>query len=120
MKLADFTHGFVLGDGAKGTALQAAGLPLRTCSALWNLERPEAVRAVHAAHVAAGAGWVSTNTFGASRACLANFGLSAPTEWVRKLYEAGVRCAREGAPGLPVLGSIAPTMARTARQWQEA
>ena len=36
-----------VGDGAMGTMLQQAGLPLDACPDNWNLERPEQVLTVH-------------------------------------------------------------------------
>jgi 5-methyltetrahydrofolate--homocysteine methyltransferase len=95
-----------MGDGAKGTALQEAGLPLGDAPERWNLERPEAVRAVHAAHAAARTAWVVTNSFGGNRGRLRQAGLE---HRLREVNAAAVRCAREGAPGLPVLGSLGPT-----------
>ena len=53
-------------DGGMGTMLQAAGLPAGHEPELWNLERPDAVRAVHARYLSAGADIVTTNTFGAN------------------------------------------------------
>ena len=54
-------------DAAMGTALMSRGLTGRAPE--WNLSHPEIVQAVHAAHVAAGAEVVLTNTFvGASAA----------------------------------------------------
>ena len=53
-------------DGAMGTMLQAAGLPAGREPELWNLERPEVVRALHGQYLAAGADIIATNTFGAN------------------------------------------------------
>ena len=58
-------------DGGMGTMLQAAGLPAGHEPELWNLERPDAVRAVHARYLSAGADIVTTNTFGANAVKLA-------------------------------------------------
>ncbi|HYS10765.1 MAG TPA: homocysteine S-methyltransferase family protein [Myxococcales bacterium] len=58
--------GTLLLDAAMGTALLGRGLVGRAPA--WNLTHPEMVQEVHAAHVAAGAEVVLTNTFvGASR-----------------------------------------------------
>ena len=54
-------------DGGFGTMAQAAGLPPGKDPCDWNLERPEAVVAIHRAYVEAGAEVVLTNTFGANR-----------------------------------------------------
>ncbi len=76
-------------DGGMGTMLQAAGLAPGEKPARWNLTRPDAVRAVHAAYLAAGCDIVTANTFGASP--LQAGGDSGA------LIAAGVRIAREAA-----------------------
>jgi len=53
--------GSLLLDAAMGTALMSRGLTGRAPA--WNLSHPNVVRDVHAAHVAAGAEVVLTNTF---------------------------------------------------------
>ena len=75
-------------DGGMGTMLQAAGLPAGYEPELWNLERPDAVRAVHAQYLAAGADIVTTNTFGANAVKLAGH----PVE---EIVTAAVTLARE-------------------------
>jgi len=47
--------------------IQAAGLPAGSDPTNWNLERPDAVTAVHRAYVEAGSDIVLANTFGANR-----------------------------------------------------
>ncbi|BDG61030.1 homocysteine S-methyltransferase family protein [Caldinitratiruptor microaerophilus] len=87
-------HGVVVFDGAMGTQLQARGLPAGGCPELWNLERPDVVRAIHADYVAAGAQVVETNTFGAVPLRLGHYGLA---DRVREINVAAVRLAREAA-----------------------
>ena len=55
-----------VGDGALGTALYAGGIASRRSFEDLNRSDPDRVRAVHAAHLAAGAEVISTNTFGAN------------------------------------------------------
>ena len=55
-------------DGGMGTQLQARGLAAGEIPELWNLTRPDDIRAVHAAYLAAGADVVYANTFGANPA----------------------------------------------------
>jgi methionine synthase I (cobalamin-dependent) len=94
-------------DGAMGTELIALGLRVRQeCPEAWNFERPDDVRAVHAAYAAAGAEAVQTNSFGATRPRLGRYGLG---ERVGDVCRAAVRLAREGAPGRWVIGSLGPS-----------
>src|SRR5256714_4393621 len=101
-----------------GTMLQAANLDLddfqghEACNEILNVTRPEVVRGVHDAYLAAGADLVETNTFGANLANLGEYGIS---ERIRELSEAGARLAREvvdgwSTPDRPryVLGSVGP------------
>ena len=45
----------VLGDGAIGTMLQAAGLMPGASPEIWNIEHPERMRVIHSAYADAGA-----------------------------------------------------------------
>ena len=74
-------------DGAMGTMLQAAGLPAGHEPELWNLERPQAVAAIHDAYLAAGADIITANTFGANAVKLAGHAVAA-------VAAAGVELAR--------------------------
>ena len=77
-------------DGAMGTMLHSAGVPLdRSLSGL-NLARPDLVRDLHAAYLAAGADIVQTNTFDANRPRLARAGLQ---DSVAEINIAGARLA---------------------------
>ncbi|HEY3490964.1 MAG TPA: homocysteine S-methyltransferase family protein [Candidatus Deferrimicrobiaceae bacterium] len=97
-----------LWDGAMGTMLQARGLlprgavPEELC-----LSNPESLTEIHAAYVAAGSMAVTTNSFGANRVKLAEYGLEAQ---VAQINAAAVGAARKAAgPGRLVAGSIGPT-----------
>ena len=61
----------LLCDGAMGTQLMARGMHAGECPELWNVTRPDDVRAIHAAYVAAGCNLITTNTFGGTRTSLA-------------------------------------------------
>lgn len=101
---------FVLGDGAMGTMLQAAGLESGGAPELWNVERPEVVRGIYQGYVDAGSQVITTNTFGGTSYRLGRDNLAAR---VRELNLAGARLAREvaDAAGRPVLvaGDMGPT-----------
>src|SRR5436190_24312538 len=81
-----------LGDGAMGTLLQGAGLPIGLGSDGWSVDRPEAVRAVHEAYREAGADLLQTNSFGGNRLRLEAMGLGAR---VAEVNAAAARLAAE-------------------------
>lgn len=100
-------NGVLIADGATGTTLQQAGLPPGTAPERWNLENPDAIRALHRAYVEAGADLILTNTFGGSRPRLEMEGLG---ERVHEINRAGARLAREIAGDeVLVLGDMGPT-----------
>jgi homocysteine S-methyltransferase len=96
-------------DGAVGTMLHAAGVSLDLSLPELSVSRPELVRAIHGAYIAAGADVIETNSFGASRVRLARHGLE---ERVAEINLAAARTARSAvvAAERPVLvgGSVAP------------
>ena len=81
-------------DGATGTMLQAAGLPLGELPELWNITHPEVVSGISRQYIDAGSQIVYANTFGVNRFKSAKCGHS-----VAELIEAGVRCAKKAAEG---------------------
>ena len=109
----------VIADGAMGTMLQAYDLTDEDfdghdgCNEVLNVTRPDVVRAIHHAYLAAGADCVTTNTFGANLGNLSEYGIP---ERIGELSQAGAALAREvadeftAADGRPrwVLGSIGP------------
>lgn len=101
--------GPVVADGAMGTSLLAAGVPAGTCFDELNISDPERVAAVHASFAAAGATFVSTNTFGANRFRLSAFGQEHRVE---ELNRAGVEVARTA--NALVAGSVGPLGVRLA------
>jgi 5-methyltetrahydrofolate--homocysteine methyltransferase len=97
----------VLFDGAMGTELMARGLGPGVPPELWNAEKPDAVREVHAAYFEAGSDVVSTNSFGGTPLKLAAHGLEGRAF---ELNLAAARLARAAAPaGRYVAGSMGPT-----------
>ncbi len=93
----DLFDDILLLDGAMGTQLQARGLRPGETPELWNLTRPDDVRAIHAAYFKAGAKVVYANTFGANKA---KYHGDAP---LADVIAAGIARVREAAatPGLP-------------------
>ncbi|MEG0026558.1 MAG: homocysteine S-methyltransferase family protein [Raoultibacter sp.] len=93
---------YLLFDGAMGTMLQAAGLEAGETPELLTLGNPDAIRAIHAAYVAAGSQVITTNTFGANTRKLGS------VEAVSEVFTAAVRCARETGASY-VAADIGPT-----------
>lgn len=98
--------GYLLLDGAMGTELLHRGLQIGGCSALWNVERPEDVAAVHQSYVDAGANALVTNTFVANPLRLSEYSAG---EQVSEVNARAVEIARKVAGGDRwVLGSMGP------------
>lgn len=95
-------------DGAMGTMLQDAGLDDGGAGELWNVDRPEAIIAIHDAYADAGARVLTTNTFGGTRPRLAMHDLE---DRVEELSQAGAALARQVAErhGALVAGDLGPT-----------
>src|SRR6476620_9876029 len=98
----------VLFDGAMGTMLYAKGVFINQCYDELNVRAPDLVRDVHRAYVKAGAEVLETNSFGANRLKLAQFGLQAQTtELNRRAAELAREAADEGTDVL-VAGAVGP------------
>jgi 5-methyltetrahydrofolate--homocysteine methyltransferase len=93
-------------DGAMGTELMERGVRPEDCFDAQNIKKPEIVLAVHKAYVEAGADIIETNTFGANRIKLADYGLDKK---VREINLEAAKLARKaiGENGF-VCGSIGP------------
>ena len=99
--------GVLVADGATGTQLQKAGLPVGAPSELWVLENPEGVRNLHRSYVNAGSDVILTDTFGGTRVKLDKNGMG---EKVLEINRKAAQLAREviGEKGI-VLGDMGPT-----------
>jgi 5-methyltetrahydrofolate--homocysteine methyltransferase len=97
----------LIADGAMGTMLFAAGLPVGTPPEVWNLENPAAVQAVHDAYIAAGADIVLTNSLGGMSLKLARHGLSDRVGAINRAAASLARAAA-GDDGF-VFGSMGST-----------
>jgi 5-methyltetrahydrofolate--homocysteine methyltransferase len=101
------TGEIIIADGAFGTMLQAQGLPAGTLPEAWNVERPEAVQAIYRAYAAAGAQYVTANTFGGNRPRLTDAGLAEQAEELNRL---GIALAKDAVGDRAWVGaSIGPT-----------
>lgn len=100
-------------DGACGTNLQEMDIPTKAwdgregCNEVLNLTAPEIITALHAGFVEAGAMVIETNTFGASRIVLQEYGLENQVEAINKAAVTNARMAI-GKEKAYVAGSIGP------------
>ncbi|HVQ86733.1 MAG TPA: homocysteine S-methyltransferase family protein [Actinomycetes bacterium] len=98
----------VLFDGAMGTLLQLRGLDDGGAGELWNVDHADEISKIHDEYAAAGARFLTTNTFGGTSPRL---GLQGSADRVEELSEAAARLARAVAErhGALVAGDLGPT-----------
>lgn len=77
-------NGPIILDGAMGTGLMKAGMPVDACTEEWALAHPDVVAAIQQEYVQAGAQLVYAPTFGANRIKLAEYGLEGRIEELNK------------------------------------
>ena len=97
----------VCGDGAMGTLLLAAGVPIQSCFEELCVSEPERIQRIHRDYIAAGARVIETNTFGANAVRLKHFGME---KRVREINRAAVAVAKSAARNKDVYvgGSVGP------------
>ncbi len=106
-------------DGAMGTSLFARNLSVErdycgceNCTDILVRTRPDVIQEIHESFLAAGADCVETDTFGASKHVLGEFGLTPETRSLNKRAAeiARAACARHSTADKPrfVLGSMGP------------
>ncbi|MFQ5846481.1 MAG: homocysteine S-methyltransferase family protein [Candidatus Methylomirabilales bacterium] len=101
------TGGLLVADGALGTMLHAKGLQRGDPPERWNLTRPQTVHEIHEAYLAVGCDLLETNTFGANRLRLQEYGLEGR---VADINGAAVQLARRaGSAAHLVAGAVGPT-----------
>jgi 5-methyltetrahydrofolate--homocysteine methyltransferase len=99
----------IIADGAMGTALFSAGMPVGEAPEAWLLtaEGAAMVQGVHRSHVDAGSGLILTSTFGANAIRIADSEIAGRTA---EVCRAAVAVARAAAgPDRLVAGSMGPT-----------
>jgi methionine synthase I (cobalamin-dependent)/5,10-methylenetetrahydrofolate reductase len=105
----------LLGDGAMGTMIYAKGIPFERCFDELNLSQPALIAEIHRAYIEAGANLIETNTFGANRFKLGEFGL---IHKVAEINRAGVELARRVVDAsfkeVFIAGSVGPLGPRLA------
>jgi methionine synthase / methylenetetrahydrofolate reductase(NADPH) len=107
----------LVGDGAMGTMLHAAGAALDRSLPELNLSEPALVETIHDSYLSAGADIIQTNTFGANRLWLGDHGFP---DKVDEINRSGVRLARAAASRADrtvlVAGSVSPAVTALQRR----
>jgi homocysteine S-methyltransferase len=89
-----------------GTMLYERGVFIHTCFDALNLSDPDLIKGIHLEYIQAGAELIQTNTFGANRIKLLEFGLE---EQLAQINQRAAEIARDAAAGkVYVGGSVGP------------
>lgn len=102
----------LLADGAMATILHQQGVALNACFEHLNITAPDMVQTIHAEYLLAGSRLIETNTFGANRYKLSEYGLG---EQVVEINTAAVENVRQAiiranipADTVYIVGSVGP------------
>ena len=99
--------GPVLLDGATGSNLKKAGMPVGVCAELWVLEHPEVIKQLQKAYIEAGSQIIYAPTFSANRISLSMHGLEGRLE---ELNTKLLALSKEAADGrVYVAGDVTTT-----------
>lgn len=102
-------QGVVLLDGATGSNLRAAGMPVGVSPELWVLEHPEVLLDLQRSYVVAGSQIIMAPTFSANRLSLKNFGLE---DRLGELNTALVALSKEAAGEQALVAGDLSTLGR--------
>ena len=101
--------GVLCGDGAMGTLLAERGIPAGNCFEELCLTRPEIILEIHSEYLRAGAGIITTNSFGANARKLCAYGLEASTVAInRKAAQLAREAIAASGSKAWVAGSVGP------------
>ncbi len=101
----------LLADGAMGTLLHQRGAAINACFDALNLTSPEIVKQIHLDYIHAGSRLIETNTFGANRYKLEEYGLSGK---VVEINQTAVQIAKDAIASsgvnedIYIAGSVGP------------
>ncbi len=114
--LEELQDRIVPGDGAMGTMILEAGVPLDRCFEELCVSQPDLIRGIHERYVAAGARLIETNSFGANAARMAKYGFE---HRVNEINWTAAKLASESARGkeVCVAGSVGPLGLTAEQAW---
>ena len=105
----------IISDGAMGTVLHQKGIRFDECFDQLNITNPAIVADVHRAYIEAGSNMIQTNTFGANRYKLAEFGLEDKVVEINKAsVELVKRVALASFKDVLIAGDVGPLGVRLA------
>jgi len=107
-KLQSYRRDVVVADGGWSTQLQARGLPGDRLAELANRTHPHLVEALARDYIAAGAGFITTNTFSANRFVFERRRITDDLAAINRAGAALAKTATQDAGAL-VAGSIGPS-----------
>jgi methionine synthase I (cobalamin-dependent) len=97
----------ICGDGAMGTLLLDAGVPMGRCFEELCVSEPERIQKIHESYIAAGARVIETNTFGANAVRLERFGIERRVSEINRAAVAVVKRAAKNKD-VCIAGSVGP------------
>lgn len=103
----------ILLDGATGTNLQKAGMPIGVCPEQWILEHPDVMVDLQASYIEAGSHIIYAPTFTASRIKLSEYGLG---DKVKQMNQELVAISKRAVAKAGYRGYIAGDVTLTGRQ----
>lgn len=100
----------ILADGAMGTLLIArGGISSRMCLDEMSLHQPERVKQIHRDYIDAGSEMIETNTYGANRYRLAEYGLADQVEAINRAAVLQAQAAvQESGRDVYIAGAVGP------------
>lgn len=101
---------WLIADGATGTNLFAMGLEAGEAPELWNVDKPDNIRALYQGFIDAGSDLILTNSFGGTRARLKLHDAQDRSYELNKIAaELARECADKAGRPVIVAGSMGPT-----------